>query len=143
MLNMYYRISDPSDVRDLGDQIAAWTAAGNPKANDWAEQPAAPSADAVWTNGEWIAPSAPTFSAEAWVAQHLSPLQVAALSEFRFALVQAGKPLPQNMSALKGWLETMMAASVSAEERSDWPTPPQGVSFEKVVSEALASLSAG
>jgi hypothetical protein len=52
-MNLYYRISDPSDVRDLGEQMAAWTAAGNPKANDWAEQPAAPSADAVWTDGAW------------------------------------------------------------------------------------------
>ena len=38
MLN-YYRISDPSDVRDLGEQMAAWTAAGNPKQYDWAVQP--------------------------------------------------------------------------------------------------------
>ena len=38
MPNLYYRITDPNDVRDLGDQMAAWVAAGNPKANDWAVQ---------------------------------------------------------------------------------------------------------
>jgi hypothetical protein len=44
---MYYRISDPNDVRELSEQMAVWTAAENPKANDWAVQPAAPSADAL------------------------------------------------------------------------------------------------
>ena len=57
MLN-YYRITDPSDVRDLGEQMAAWVAAGNPKANDWAAQPAAPSVDAVWADGAWSVPPA-------------------------------------------------------------------------------------
>jgi hypothetical protein len=49
----YYYITDPSDVRDLGELMAAWIATGNPKANDWAEQPPAPSLDAVWVNGQW------------------------------------------------------------------------------------------
>jgi hypothetical protein len=52
----YYYITDPSDVRDLGELMAAWIATGNPKANDWAEQPPAPSADAVWVNGQWEIP---------------------------------------------------------------------------------------
>ena len=52
----YYYITDPSDVRDLGELMAAWLAAGNPKANDWAEQPPAPSPDAVWSNGQWEIP---------------------------------------------------------------------------------------
>jgi hypothetical protein len=49
----YYRITDPTDVRALGEQMTAWLAAGNPKANDWAGQPPAPSPDAVWGNGQW------------------------------------------------------------------------------------------
>jgi hypothetical protein len=52
----YYYITDPSDVRDLGELMAAWIATGNPKANDWAEQPPAPSPDAVWVNGQWEIP---------------------------------------------------------------------------------------
>jgi hypothetical protein len=63
MLN-YYRISDPSDVRDLSEQMAAWVAAGNPKSNDWAVQPAAPSADAVWADGAWSVPPVATFTAK-------------------------------------------------------------------------------
>jgi hypothetical protein len=55
-MNYYYYITDPSDVRALGEQMAAWLAAGNPKANDWAEQPPAPSPDAVWGNGQWEIP---------------------------------------------------------------------------------------
>ena len=50
----YYRITDPADVRDLGEQMTAWLAANNPKANDWAEQPPQPSPDATWVNGEWV-----------------------------------------------------------------------------------------
>ena len=52
----YYYITDPSDVRALGELMAAWIATGNPKANDWAEQPPAPSPDAVWSNGQWEIP---------------------------------------------------------------------------------------
>jgi hypothetical protein len=55
-MNYYYYITDPSDVRDLGELMAAWIATGNPKANDWAEQPPAPSPDAVWVNGQWEIP---------------------------------------------------------------------------------------
>ena len=52
----YYYITNPSDVRDLGELMAAWLTTGNPKANDWAEQPPAPSPDAVWSNGQWEIP---------------------------------------------------------------------------------------
>jgi hypothetical protein len=52
----YYYISNPADVRNLGKQMTAWLAVGNPKAADWAEQPPAPSADAVWGNGQWEIP---------------------------------------------------------------------------------------
>jgi len=52
----YYYITDPSDVRALGELMAAWISTGNPKANDWAEQPPAPSPDAVWGNGQWDIP---------------------------------------------------------------------------------------
>ena len=138
MSTMYFRISDPSDVRDLSEQMPAWVAAGNPKANEWAVQPASPSQDAVWKGGQWVVPPAPTFTAEEWVAQHLSPLQVAALSEFRLALVQAGKPLGPKMSALKTWLEQMMAASVTNEPRNDWTPPP--ATYAEASAEAVAAL---
>jgi hypothetical protein len=52
----YYYITDPSDVRAIGELMAVWISTGNPKANDWAEQPPAPSPDAVWGNGQWEIP---------------------------------------------------------------------------------------
>ena len=52
----YYYITDPSDVRAIGELMAVWISTGNPKANDWAEQPPAPSPDAVWVNGQWEIP---------------------------------------------------------------------------------------
>ena len=92
---------------------------------------------------QWVEaapPPAPTCTAEAWVAMHLSPLQVAALSEFRLALVQAGKPLGPKMSALKTWLEQMMAASVTNEPRNDWTPPP--ATYAEASAEAVSMLQA-
>ena len=136
-MSKYYRITDPSDVRDLSEQMAAWTAAGNPKANDWAVQPSAPSEDAVWTNGAWFVPPAPTFTAEAWTSQHFSPMQVSALQRCEFALLQAGKPLGANMTALKSWMEGMLVASVDPTPRT-FSAPP--CSYEDAASEAVAGL---
>jgi hypothetical protein len=55
-MKLYYNISNPSDVRDLEDVMIAWRAAGNPKADAWAELPAQPSPDATWQNGQWVVP---------------------------------------------------------------------------------------
>jgi hypothetical protein len=138
-MNLYYRITDPSDVRDLGEQMAAWQAAGNPKADDWAAQPAAPSADALWTDGAWSVPPLATYSPETWTSMHFSPMQVSALQRFEMALLQAGKPLGQNMASLKGWMEQMLVASVDPTPRSDWRQPPYG--YEATSIEAVQSLS--
>lgn len=141
-MNPYYRISDPSDVRDLGEQMAAWTAAGNPKAQDWAVQPAAPSADAVWTDGVWSVPPVATFTAEEIVSQYFSAYQIAALSRLEMALLQAGKPLGPAMTAAKTWLETVMlgwAVSPVAAPAAAYGVP--NVTFEAASAEAVASLS--
>jgi hypothetical protein len=140
MPNLYYRISDPNDVRDLGEQMAAWIAAGNPKADDWAEQPAAPSADAVWQDGAWSVPPVATMTAEQAVSQYFSPYQIAALQRLEMALLQAGKPLGVKMSACKQWLESVMLG---------WaldPTPKESfgqpeATFEEASAEAVADLN--
>ena len=139
MLN-YYRISDPSDVRDLGEQMAAWVAAGNPKANDWAVQGEPPSADAVWTDGAWSVPPAATFTAEQVVSQYFSAYQIAALSRLEMALLQAGKPLGPQMSAAKTWLEGVMLAWAMD------PTPQESfgqpaATFEEASAEAVGDLA--
>jgi hypothetical protein len=123
MPNLYYRITDPNDVRDLGEQMAAWAAAENPKANDWAVQPAAPSADALWTDGAWSVPPVATMTAEEAVAQYFSPYQTLALQRFEMALAQAGKPLGPKMTAAKQWLEGVMLSWAAS------PTPAPAESF--------------
>ena len=141
MPNPYYRISDPADVRDLSEQMAAWTAAGNPKANDWAVQPAAPSADAVWQDGAWVVPAAPTFSADQWVdAQGFDGKRPTTCLYLLLQLQAAGKSSPK-LAAVQAWMDQMIAAGVMNpdEARSDWPVAPW--SFTEPSGEALAAVN--
>jgi hypothetical protein len=141
MLN-HYRITDPSDVRDLGEQMAAWVAAGNPKANDWAAQPAAPSADAVWTNGEWIVPPAPTFTAaERADQQGFAGNRSTTMLYLKLKLDAAGKSSPK-LAAVQGWLDQLIVAGVTQPDlkRGDWDASPYA--FEEASGEALAILAA-
>jgi hypothetical protein len=137
----YYRISDPSDVRDLGDQMAAWLAAGNPKADAWAEQPAAPSADAVWKDGAWSVPPVGTITAEEAVSQYFSAYQIAALQRLEMSLLQAGKPLGPKMTAAKNWLESVMlgwALDPTPKPQESFGQPQ--ASFEEASAEAVGDL---
>ena len=140
MLN-YYRISDPSDVRDLGEQMAAWEVADNPKRFDWAVQPAAPSDDAVWADGQWNVPPVELVTAEQAVSQYFSPYQTLALQRFEMALLQAGKPLGPKMTAAKQWLEGVMlswAASPTPAPAESFGQPQ--ASFAEASGEAVADL---
>lgn len=137
----YYRISDPNDVRDLGDQMTAWLATGNPKADAWAEQPTAPSADAVWTDGKWIVPPVAVMTAEEAVAQHFSAYQIAALQRLEMALMQSGQPLGPQMTAAKQWLEGVMlswAASPTPAPAETFGQP--SATFEEASAEAVEDL---
>jgi hypothetical protein len=87
----YYRITAPADVRDLGEQMTAWLAANNPKANDWAEQPPAPSADAVWGNGQWEIPVAG--SNPRWVDFSAAIMAMPAINVMLGAVLQAAPGL--------------------------------------------------
>jgi hypothetical protein len=142
MLNLYYRISDPSDVRDLGEQMAAWEVADNPKRNDWAVQPAAPSADAVWSDGAWSVPPAPTYTAAEWVdAQGFTGNRTTTMLYLKLKLDGASKSSPK-LTAVQAWLDQLIVAGVTApeERRSDWAAAPY--SFEEASGEALAILAA-
>jgi hypothetical protein len=141
MPNLYYRISDPNDVRDLGDQMAAWLAAGNPKADAWAEQPAAPSADAVWQDGAWSVPPVATMTAEEAVSAFFTPYQTIALQRLELALMTANKPLGPKMTAAKEWLESVMlgwALDPTEKPQSDFGSP--AATFEEASAEAVTSL---
>jgi hypothetical protein len=142
MPNLYYRITDPSDVRDLGEQMAAWELADNPKRFDWAEQPAAPSADAVWQDGAWSVPPLPTFTADEWVdAQGFYGKRPTTLLYLKLKL-DAAQLTSAKLSAVQGWLDAMIVAGVTApdEKRSDYPAAP--FSFEEASAEALSVLAA-
>jgi hypothetical protein len=135
MLN-YYRISDPSDVRDLGEQMAAWEVADNPKRNDWAVQPAAPSADAVWTDGAWSVPPAATFTAE----QHLESVGLGGNRQPTLLYLRQAGAVSPKLDATEQYLNTILGMfAADPAPRSDWPAAPH--SFEDVVGQAVASLS--
>lgn len=90
---------------------------------------------------QWVAgmpAPAPTFTPEAWTSQHFSPMQVSALQRFEMALLQAGKPLGPNMTALKAWMEGMLVASVDPTPRTFSAAP---CSYEAASLEAVQSLS--
>jgi hypothetical protein len=135
MLN-YYRISDPNDVRDLGEQMAAWTAAGNPKAGDWAVQPAAPSADALWTDGAWNVPPVATFTAE----EHLNAVGLGGNRQPTLLYLRQAGAVSPKLNATEAFLNTVLAMfAADPAPRSDWPSP--SFTFEQVVAEAVSSLA--
>ena len=141
MPNLYYRISDPNDVRELGEQMAAWELADNPKRFDWAVQSAPPSVDAVWTDGAWIVPPLPTFTADEWVdAQGFAGKRPTTLLYLKLKL-DAAQLTSAKLAAVQGWLDAMIVAGVTApyEKRSDYPAAPY--SFEEASAEALSVLA--
>jgi hypothetical protein len=140
MLNLYYRISDPSDVRDLGEQMAAWEVADNPKRFDWAVQPAAPSADAVWSDGAWSVPPVATYTATEWVDQQgFSGNRTTTMLYLKLKLDAAGKSSAK-LAAVQGWLDALIVAGVTQPDhrRSDYPAAPY--TFEEASAEALSTL---
>jgi hypothetical protein len=73
---MSHYLSEAGEVRELPDDlVAAWVAAGNPKAAQWTLLPPRPSDDATWS-GEWVVPP-PTVPASVsarqirlWLVRH-------------------------------------------------------------------------
>ena len=83
------------------------------------------------------APEGEKLTAEAWTSMHFTAMQVSALQRFEMALLQAGKPLGSNMTALKAWMEAMLVASVDPTPRTFSPPP---CSYEAASAEAVAAL---
>jgi hypothetical protein len=69
------------------------------------------------TEIEAAVPYVPLFSPERWVAKFFTPMQVAALQQFEFAHLSAGKPLGPKMTALKAWMSGMLLASADPTPR--------------------------
>ena len=124
----------------LDGQLRAETDAeviANLRRKGWTDAPAKPSEGAQWQDGTWIVPPAPTFTPEEWTSQHFTAMQVSALQRFEMALLQAGKPLGPNMTALKAWMEGMLVASVDPTPRT-FSAPP--CSYEDASAEAVAGV---
>ena len=57
---MSHYVSTAGEVRELpGELVAAWEAAGNPKAAAWTLMPPRPSDVAQWNGSEWVVPTPP------------------------------------------------------------------------------------
>jgi len=140
-MNLYYRISDPNDVRDLSEQMAAWELAENPKRNDWAVQPAAPSDNALWADGAWSVPPVATFTPAEWVdEQGFAGNRSTTMLYLKLKLDGAFKSSTK-LTAVQAWLDGMIVAGVTApdERRNDWSATPY--TFEEASSEALFQLN--
>jgi hypothetical protein len=95
-----------------------------------------------WEQAEPEVIESDPITAEEAVAAYFSPYQIQALTRLEMVLLQANKPLGQQMTTAKTWLEnTMLGWAID-------PTPkpatafgsPNGVTFESASAEAVAEL---
>ncbi len=142
-MSLYYRIEDPSDLRDLSEAMPAWIEAGNPKAAAWMPAPPKPSDDAVWQDGAWVVLPAPTYTAAEWVdQQQFTGNRTTTMLYLKLQLDAAGKTSPK-LAAVQTWLDGMIVAGVTAPEQKRtaeaWGNSPW--SFEQASQEALQVLN--
>jgi hypothetical protein len=141
MLNLHYRQSDPADLRDLPQSLLDdWAAAGNPKLAEWLPAPAKPAEDAVWEQGAWIIPLAPTYTANEWLEKEgYGPTQLITLLDLQGKLIAAGKA-SQKLNSVRAWTDGILASFVQDESpRSDWGSAP--FAFSETVIDAFQQLN--
>jgi hypothetical protein len=79
------------------------------------------------------------FTAEQWISQFLSSLQIIALQRLEMAVITSGQTLGPAMSTMKTWLEgILLASSANPSPRSDWPTP--STTYQAASQEASGQL---
>ncbi len=131
MLKLYYRKTDPADLREL--DLAAF--GDNPKRLQWVEAPKKPSADAVWNNGAWALPEPPSFTAEAWLeSQGFGAMRLLGLLDLEG---QFGQQAPPKMQAVRAWINAIRAQY--AETKNDWQPAPH--TFEETMKEIESWLT--
>lgn len=82
----------------------------------------------------------PPMTAEQWVSQHLTTMQLTALADLRVSLVLAGKPLGPKMAAMRDWTSGIIASWASdPTPKADWPLPP--CSYDEAAGEAVGDLA--
>jgi hypothetical protein len=134
-----YLNTTTNELRELPESyIAALIAAGNPKAEQWQPAPAKPSEDAVWQDGQWVTPAAPTYTAEEWTdSQGYGGNRSTTLLYQKLRLDASAKSSPK-LVAVQGWLDGMIASGL-APAASNWTAAPH--SFEDCLSETLTILN--
>ena len=136
-----YKNTITNELRELPESyIAELIAAGNPKAEQWQAAPPKPSEDATWSNGQWITPSAPTYTAEEWLEnQAYTPLRLLTCLDLEGKLRSKGGTSPK-LAAIRQWLDeiTLAAAFNPNAVTSTWPSAP--FAFDVVVQEAITQL---
>lgn len=136
---MNYLNTTTLELRDLPETyFADLLAAGNPKAAQWQPAPPKPSEDAVWQDGQWVTPPAPTYTAEEWTAeQGYGGNRPTTLLYQKMRLDAAAKSSPK-LAAVQAWLDGMIASGL-APAASNWPAAPH--SFEETLTETLTTLN--
>lgn len=141
MKNYYHK--QTFERRDIDDEIMnGWIENQNPKAQNWELTPPEPAYDPStqylsWGNGEWIINNItpPIYTAEEWVQQYFSNLEVIALMRLEQGILSQGKMLGPKMTACKQWLEGMMFTQPS----SSFLAAPY--SYSETSAEAAQTLS--
>jgi hypothetical protein len=134
----YFNLTTNELVTLSDETLAAWAVTGNPKAADYAALPPKPVENAVWGDGEWVVPAAPTFTAEEWIAeQGFGGNRPTTLLYQKLRLDASGKSSPK-LAAVQGWLDGMIASGLSPAS-NNWPAAPH--SFEETLSETLVLLA--
>jgi hypothetical protein len=129
MPNFYSRTT-PSDLRDLPQSlIDTWIEVENPKLQEWILAPSKPSSDAVWGDGEWVIPPAPTWTAESWLDHEgYGAMRLLALLDLESKF---GQQAPLKMQAVRAWINSILAQY--AETKSEWQPAPH--TFESTMQE--------
>lgn len=139
----YYKIDDPSDRRDIDDQVMAdWIETNNPKVHLWTLTPEQPDPNTVWQNGAWVTPPEPVYTAEQWLdVQGFQDKRSTVCLYLKLQLDAANKTSPK-LAAVQAWMDGIIAQGIlnPDETKSDWlPTPH---TFPEATTEALQTLQA-
>ena len=135
----FYLNTTTDELRELpATYLAELIAAGNPQAEQWQAAPPKPSEDAVWQDGQWVTPVAPTYTAEEWTdSQGYGGNRSTTLLYQKLRLDAAVKS-SSKLNAVQGWLDGMIASGL-APSSSIWPVAPH--SFEETLTETLTILN--
>ena len=134
-MTLYYRKTDPSDLRDLGSAYQAWVEAGNPKADEWQEAPPKPAADAIWADGSWLLPS--SVPSPDWLSFKTAMLSSA---DVNAAMGAAMPSAPLAVMSLPAALNAAVAGDTS-DFAVTWTTLRQAGLIPQLVLDAVAATA--